>query len=210
MGEVGLLLVQLLASSCRLLVNVGRMACKLGKKRAQTHIHDGAYSGTWIVSAGESAAAACSGTAGWAGARLESANGSSWTLNTLQFHTPIANSKCRKPTQQGRLDGTQYGWNCSRYKYSRAVPARAAGTNYDSLSCSATQPVRWVHHTTRTTLACEWRTPRTVSRTRCVPVRVHPDFQERQWLLWRVRVRPRCKSTWSLSMTSRRDMPSGM
>jgi len=39
MGEVGLLLVQLLASSCRLLVNVGRMACKLGKKRAQTHAH---------------------------------------------------------------------------------------------------------------------------------------------------------------------------
>jgi len=77
MGEEGLLLIPLLASSCRLLVNVGRMACELSKKRAQTHIYDGAYSGTWIVSAGERTAAACSGTAGWAGARLESANGSS-------------------------------------------------------------------------------------------------------------------------------------
>ena len=77
MGKVGLLLVPLLASSCRLLVNVGRMARELGKKRTQTHIYDGAYSGTWIVSAGERTAAACSGTAGWAGTHLESANGSS-------------------------------------------------------------------------------------------------------------------------------------
>ena len=75
----------------------GSNGLQLGKKRAQTHIHDGAYSGTWIVSTGESAAAACSGTVGWAGARLESANGSSWTLIALQFHAPFANSKCRGP-----------------------------------------------------------------------------------------------------------------
>ena len=85
----------------------GSNGLQLGKKCAQTQTHDGAYSGTWIVSAGERAAAACSGTAGWAGARLESANGSSWILITLQFRTSIANSKCRKPTQQGRPDGTQ-------------------------------------------------------------------------------------------------------
>jgi len=132
----------------------GSNGLQLGKKRAQRHIHDRAYSGTWIVSAGESAAAACSGTVGWAGARLESANGSSWTLIALQFHTPFAHSKCRELTQQGHPDGT-YDWNCSRYKYSRGVPACVAETNCDSLSCSATQPVRWVHHTTTTTQAYE-------------------------------------------------------
>jgi len=122
------------------------------------------------------AAVACSGTAGWAGAHLESANGSSWTL-TIQFHTPIANSKCRKPPQQGCPDGTQYGWNCSSYRYSWGVPACAAGTNYDLLSCSATQPVQWVHHMTMTIQTYEWRTPRTVSGTWCAPVWVHLDFQ---------------------------------
>jgi len=163
------------------------MACKLSKK----YIHDVAYSGTWTVSAGERAAAACFGTVGWAGARLEPANGTCWTLTTLQFHTPIAHIKSRKPTQQGRPDGTQYGWNFSSYRYSRAVPARAAGTNCDSLSCSATQPVRWVHHMTMTIRTYEWRTTKTVSGTLCVPVWVHLDFQETQRLHGRVRVLPR-------------------
>ena len=64
----------------------GSNGLQLGKKCADTH--NRAYSGTWIVSAGERAAVACSGTAGWACARLGSANGSSWTLiihDTFQF-----------------------------------------------------------------------------------------------------------------------------
>ena len=140
MGEVGLLLVQLLASSCRLLVDVGRMICS-----SVRDVHNEAYSGTWIVSAGERAAAAYFGTAGWACARLGSANGSSWTLITHDTFSSYSNrkQKCRKPTPCNpiRLKLLQVyalparscsrGWNELRLAFLLCKTVGAMGAPYD-------------------------------------------------------------------------------